>query len=235
MSKLKKSDSWKLFNLISKRYDAINTVLSLGLHFYWKKRLVSCLPGKSSHIYLDLATGTADILNQIAKHNIKYKKLIGMDIANSMLDVGRKKLKKNKVFKSELVYGDAQDIPLDSSCVDGVLISFGIRNVNNINKAFSEILRVLKPESSLFILEFSKPSHFLIKPFHLLYLRTIVPFFGGLLSGNFKGYRYLDKTIETFLHGKGMCKALEKAGFKHVSYTPLTFGTVGIYQATKPS
>lgn len=235
MSLIKKSKSWQLFNTIASRYDLINTILSLGLHQHWKKQLVNCLPSEPKNIYLDLATGTADILSVIAKQNIKYNQLIGMDIANKMLDVGREKLKKQKVLNAKLIYGDAQNIPLESSHVDGVLISFGIRNVENVQKAFSEILRVLKPKTSLFILEFSKPSNGFIKPFHLLYLRTIVPVIGGLLSGNFKGYRYLDKTIESFLYGQSMCEALEKAGFQKVSYTPLTFGTVGIYKATKPA
>lgn len=233
MDELNKANSWQLFNHIASKYDWVNSILSLGLHRVWKQKFVDVLPSPSAGIIVDLATGTSDILLAYAAKHKGYQQLLGIDPASEMLAIAEKKLAKAKVSSYELKLGDAQNLDLSNESVDLVTISFGIRNVADINKAFAEIYRVLKPGGSLHILEFSQPTNFLIKPFHLLYLRTVVPLVGGILTGNFKGYDYLDKTIESFLYGPAMCSKLEDIGFMDAKYTPLTFGTVGIYQAAK--
>lgn len=230
---LQKSNSWQLFNKIASKYDLVNTILSFGLHKSWKRKFIQTLPSTSGIELLDLATGTSDIMLAYASKNKAYKHMLGIDPAKEMLAIGKQKLYAAQVKRFDLQLGDAQNLKLKNESVDVITISFGIRNVADIDKAFAEMYRALKPGGSLHILEFSQPTHFFIKPFHLLYLRTVVPFVGGLLTGNFKGYDYLDKTIESFLYGPAMCQKLEKIGFEKAEYTPLTFGTVGIYQAKK--
>jgi len=202
------------------------------LHLIWKRRLVDSLSINKTSVVLDLATGTCDILRLVSLKKKPFLKLIGLDMAQEMLDVGQKKLNQSGI-DATLLRGDAHQMPFSDQEIDVITMSFGIRNCHSIDSVFKEMFRVLKPGASVFILEFSRPKNPILKGLHLIYLRTVVPFIGGLLTGQWKSYVYLDKTIESFLYGEAFCDQMKKAGFKDVHYRPLSGGIVGLYQAIK--
>ncbi|MBZ0167404.1 MAG: bifunctional demethylmenaquinone methyltransferase/2-methoxy-6-polyprenyl-1,4-benzoquinol methylase UbiE [Candidatus Omnitrophica bacterium] len=229
-----KADSWKMFNRISDRYDLLNRLLSLGMDLSWRKRLARCLPDKTDLKLLDLATGTGDVLIILAQCTPRLKEGVGLDMAVKMLDVGRKKIiKKGLDDRLALRTADAHQIPFPGESFDCTTIAFGIRNMDDPLVALKEMVRVLRPGGRSLILEFSFPRNRLLKAGHLIYLRTVVPALGWLLSGEYKAYKYLNATIEEFPYGDAFCQLMKEAGFMAVKAHPLLFGVATIYQGDK--
>ena len=229
-----KSLSWQMFNDISLKYDLLNNLLSFGLHNLWKKKLATHLSSKRGQRILDLATGTADVIISFLTNNPNVESGIGMDMAEKMLDVGRKKIAhRGLAEKIKLKHGDANQIPFEDQSFDGVSISFGIRNVEDPSQVLREMHRTLKSEGRGLVLEFSFPNNKILKAFHLFYLRTVVPCIGWIFSGHYKAYKYLNQTIETFPYGDDFCQLMSNVGFKNVKANPLLFGVATIYQGDK--
>ena len=218
----------QMFDSISKRYDRINRVLSLGLDLYWRKALSKHLPIKNQIKLLDCATGTGDQLVSLLKNCLNIYDAVGMDPAQDMLSVAQPKLAPYS-HCCRLVQGSAEAIPFPDEMFDVVTISFGIRNVADLKQSLKEIHRCLVPGGRLIILEFSHPSKRFLRFFHRFYLNTIVPYVGKWLSNNREAYTYLSKTIETFPQGAALAEILKHAGFINVQIKPLTFGTVSLY------
>ncbi len=234
MTKPSRHEIWKMFDQISSTYDKTNRILSLGLDIRWRKQVAKQMPDINSLKLLDLATGTGDqILSILKYHRKKCIAASGIDLSKEMLKLGRQKIRKTPFKESvHLIEGDAQKIPFEAGSFDVLTMSFGIRNVENLEHAFQEMLRVLTPSGKLIILEFALPKP-PVKTFYLLYLRHLLPRIGGLFSKNPFAYQYLNQTIETFPHGKHFCDLLSNAGFSHVKFIPLTFGTVNLYVGYK--
>ncbi len=229
-----KIEIWRMFDGISSTYDRINRILSLGMDQRWRKTLCKHLPQKENLSLLDLATGTADQIILALKKNKKLKKAVGLDLAKEMLEIGKKKLDTLSLSdRAKLIHASATDIPFSDSTFDAVSISFGIRNVENTMQALSEMQRILKVDGRALILEFSFPKNRILRFFHLLYLRHILPFIGGLISKNRTAYTYLNKTIETFPYGEKFCLLLKKANFTNVRAIPLLGGVVTLYLGDK--
>ncbi len=229
-----KKDSWKIFDHISNTYDLNNHILSLGLDFYWRWRVSRHIPKKNCLDLLDLATGTGDQIFSIMKRCKKVKAALGIDMSEEMLRIGNRKLMRKKYsHQVSLLKGSATDIALKDSSIDCATMSFGIRNIENMDLCLAETHRVLSTQGKFLILEFSLPKSQLLKSLHLFYLRKILPRIGGLISKNTSAYTYLNKTIETFPYGEELCKEIKKAGFSDVKAYPLTFGIVTLYVATK--
>lgn len=223
---------WEMFDDISPTYDRINQILSLGLDRKFRKKLVEFLPKKQSLKLLDIATGTAEQIIAILNESDSIDEAVGLDLSKKMLAIGRKKIQEKFYHgKVSLKEGSSDALPFEENSFDVITISFGIRNVQNLEKTFSEIKRVLKKDGRLLILEFSLPENLFIKKLHLFYLRRILPHLGGILSKNRKAYRYLNETIETFPYGQAFQKLLENHGWKDVKASPLFFGAVHVYQA----
>jgi len=229
-----RNESWRMFNRISGSYDLVNRLLSFGIDVRWRKRIARHLPGGEALHVLDLATGTADQLLHLSAASHRMGKGIGMDLADGMLEVGRKKVgDRGLAEKISLEVGDATNIPADAGQFDATTISFGIRNVPDVSAALREMRRVLKPGGRALILEFSLPRNRLIRALHLFYLRRVLPRVGGIVSGDTEAYRYLNRTIEAFPYGDAFCDLMREAGFERVQATPLTFGVATIYQGDK--
>lgn len=227
----KKQQIKNMFNQIAFRYDFLNHILSMGIDFYWRKEVVKQAQKANPSKIIDLATGTADLA--IALSIIKNTKIIGLDISKEMLNIANEKInKKNLSNRVNVIEGDGESIPLKSEIFDLATISFGIRNYENPNKGLQEINRVLTNQGKIIILEFSKPSNFLIEKLYGLYFSRIVPFIGGLFSQK-KAYTYLPSSVETFPSGEKFKDLLTKNGFASIKSKPLTFGIVTIYTATK--
>ena len=227
-----KDTSWQIFNRIAKSYDSVNRVLSFGLDIGWRKKVNALLPARKGLRLLDLATGTADQAIMLCELNSNIEKAVGMDLSEEMLDVGRTKIKR---FDGRIVLqtGDACNIPSDDNCFDAITISFGIRNVPDVVQSMKEMHRILNPEGKALVLEFSMPKNLIIRFGHLFYLRYVLPFIGGLISGDYQAYRYLNTSIEAFPYGEEFCDLFRKAGFKKVNAHPVSFGIATIYEAVK--
>lgn len=237
----KKEQVEKMFNEIAFRYDLVNQLLSFGIHKRWRRKAIMLLEpsviGHRSSVLLDIATGTADFAMDAIKLipiAIGTKKIIGIDISEDMLAIGKKKVEEKKLAGIiELMKADAEKLPFADNSFDAATVGFGIRNFENLEKGLSEVCRVLKKESSFAILEFSIPQKFPMKQLYHFYLSTICPLIGRMISKNPVAYRYLFKSVCGFPYGEKMKNILFSCGFSEVKIFPQTFGIVTIYLAKK--
>ncbi len=224
----KKEQVSHMFDDISGTYDKANRFISLGMDRWWKRRLVrKVVELKPQHI-LDLATGTADLPLQYAAKGLKN--IIGLDISAKMLEQAKKRIDAAS-YKDviSLTLGDSEDLPFDDECFDVVTVSYGIRNYENLMLGLKETHRVLKPNGHFIILETSVPTLFPFKQGYALFTKHIMPFVGGLLSGDKKAYKYLSESAANFPCGKNLVKILKESGFDDVVVKPQFFGAASIY------
>jgi len=228
----KKVQIAQMFDTISKEYDGLNRVISLGIDIKWRNKVVKIVGEKKPDSILDIATGTGDLAINLIKTNAK--KIIGLDISEGMLDVGRQKIKTKKLDKTiDMLVGDSENLPFDNSSFDAITVAFGVRNFENLEKGLSEILRVLKPAGSFVVLETSVPSQFPFRQVYFVYTKIFLPLIGRLFSKDKKAYGYLSASAAKFPHGHAFNNILEKIGFIKVKALPQTFGVASIYTATK--
>ncbi len=231
---INKIDSWKIFDAISPSYDLLNRLLSLGLDRHWRRQLKKFLPRRSDQRLLDLATGTADVLLILVRHGRYVAEATGIDLAEKMLAIGRKKVARAGLSdKISLVAADARHIPFDANKFDAVTMAFGIRNVEDPLQVLREMHRVLTKGGRALILEFSLPENRALRALHLRYLRKVVPAVGGLISGHSEAYRYLNRTIEQFPYGGAFCAIMQDAGFSNPKAHLLLGGIATIYVGEK--
>ncbi|MDX2304820.1 MAG: bifunctional demethylmenaquinone methyltransferase/2-methoxy-6-polyprenyl-1,4-benzoquinol methylase UbiE [Microscillaceae bacterium] len=228
----KKEQVAQMFDNISPRYDFLNHFLSLGIDLWWRKKAIATLKQEKPQLILDVATGTADFA--IAALRLKPQKVIGIDISEGMLGFGREKLKKkNLSHQIELLSGDSENLNFPDNYFDSVIVSFGVRNFENLEKGLQNIYRVLKPGGSLVVLEFSKPRYFPFKQLYNFYFNSILPYIGRVFSKDQSAYRYLPESVKAFPDGKSFLGILEKIGFNNTQCKPLTFGISSIYKGSK--
>jgi len=226
----------RMFDRIAHRYDLLNRLLSMGTDVAWRKALVRRMSNAPDLRVLDLATGTADVLLTIERMTGRIAEGVGVDVSGGMLHYGHGKIAREGLAgKLRLVRGDAMHLPLPEDYFDAATISFGIRNVSDVPLGLREMHRVLKPGGQVLILEFSLPANALFRRLYLFYFRHVLPRLGGLLSGDFQAYRYLNKTVETFPYGAAFCRLMDDAGFTDVKAEPFTFGIATLYTARKPA
>jgi demethylmenaquinone methyltransferase/2-methoxy-6-polyprenyl-1,4-benzoquinol methylase len=229
----KKAEVEKMFDRIAPRYDLLNRVLSLGIDVWWRKRAISYLkPGRPQEI-LDVATGTADVAILLTKI-LKPKKVVGIDIANQMLELGRQKIgDKGLAEVITLETGDSEQLRFADASFDAVTVAFGVRNFENLEQGLSEIYRVLRPGGRVVVLEFSKPHIFPFKQLYNAYFRYVLPLIGRLTSRDMRAYTYLFESVQVFPEGNQFTAILTKTGFKDPLCERLTLGICSVYSATK--
>jgi len=177
-----------MFNKISPKYDLLNRVLSLGIDTIWRKKALNLLKKDNPKYILDVATGTADLAIEAAGR-LKATSVIGIDIAEDMLQIGREKIKKQKLDTIiSLQQGDSEKIAFQDNTFDAVIVSFGVRNFEHLETGLSEIYRVLKKGGSIMVLEFSKPQKTPFKQVYQFYFRNILPVVGKLISKDTSAY-----------------------------------------------
>ncbi len=231
--KSKKEQVAEMFDNISGKYDFLNHFLSFGIDHYWRRKTISILKKESPQLILDVATGTGDLAFSAYKR-LKPKKIIGLDISKGMLEVGRVKIKNKKLEGHlEFIYGDSENIPFEDNHFDAVMVSFGVRNFEDLNAGLKEIYRVLKPSGQLVVLEFSKPKKFPVKQSYYLYSNFILPFFGKLISKDKSAYTYLPESVAAFPEGDAFISQLDKVLFKNSYFKLLSGGISTIYYAKK--
>ncbi len=228
----KKEQVARMFDNISNRYDFLNHFLSLGIDKGWRKKAVRLLQPSMPKVILDVATGTGDFALQAL--DLQPDKIIGVDISEGMLEVGRKKMSARGLSnKIEMRSGDSENLPFGDNNFDAVTVGFGVRNFENLEKGLSEIYRVMKPGATLVILEFSRPKRFPFKQVYNFYFKTILPKIGRLVSRDKSAYTYLPESVEAFPDGNNFMSILRGTGFKNSTCKPLTFGISSIYTAQK--
>jgi demethylmenaquinone methyltransferase / 2-methoxy-6-polyprenyl-1,4-benzoquinol methylase len=228
----KKEQVAKMFDNISHRYDFLNHFLSMGIDKAWRKTAVKLLSSSKPKTILDVATGTGDFALQALSLN--PDKIIGIDISDGMLEVGRKKIKaRNLDNKVELMLGDSENLPFNDNKFDAVTVAFGVRNFENLEKGLAEIFRVLQPGGKLVVLEFSRPRSFPFKQVYNFYFKMVLPRIGKMVSKDDAAYTYLPQSVEAFPDGQDFIKILKVIGFKNTQCKALTFGISSIYIGTK--
>jgi demethylmenaquinone methyltransferase / 2-methoxy-6-polyprenyl-1,4-benzoquinol methylase len=228
----KKEQVAAMFDSISPKYDLLNHLLSLGIDIYWRKKAIGLLKANKPRIILDIATGTGDFA--IEALALKPEKVIGVDISEGMLAIGREKIKKLRLEdKIELRAGDSEKLLFEDNYFDAVIVSFGVRNFENLHKGLSDMHRVLKSGGTCIVLEFSKPSAFPFKQLYNFYFKRILPLVGKVISKDNSAYHYLPESVQAFPDGKDFINIFEKAGFQSTKCIPLTFGISTIYIGKK--
>jgi demethylmenaquinone methyltransferase/2-methoxy-6-polyprenyl-1,4-benzoquinol methylase len=228
----KKEQVVRMFNKISKRYDFLNHFLSLGIDITWRKKAIKLLEPESPKQILDIATGTGDFAIQAMSLN--PEKVLGIDISPGMLEIGRKKiLKKGLQQYIDLQQGDSENLQFIDNKFDAVIVSFGVRNFENLNRGLKEMHRVLKPNGAAVILEFSKPQQFPFKQLYGWYFKKVLPGIGRVISKDEFAYRYLPESVEQFPSGERFIEELKAVGFKNCICKTVTFGVSSIYMAKK--
>ena len=221
-----------MFDNISGRYDFLNHFLSLGIDRLWRKKAIRLLRDLKPMTMLDVATGTGDFAIEALR--LQPQKIVGVDISEGMLEVGRKKLKQRKLDSViELQLGDSENLPFQDNFFDAVIVAFGVRNFENLERGLGEMLRVVKPGGKVVILEFSRPSKFPMKQLYNVYFTTILPLIGRWISRDQAAYRYLPESVQAFPDGKDLLNVLSKTGYKNPQCDPLTFGISSLYWGTK--
>lgn len=231
-NKGKKEQVTEMFNSISKNYDLLNHLLSLGIDILWRKKAIKLLKPENPKTILDIATGTGDFALEAL--TLKPEKIIGIDISEGMLEVGRKKMKEKGVEDTiKLELGDSENLHFADNSFDAVIAAFGVRNFENLEKGLSEMLRVLRPGGSLVIIEISKPQMFPFKQVYSIYFQTILPKIGKLISKDNSAYTYLPASVQEFPYGDRFLSILNNLGFKQTQCKPLSFGISSIYTGKK--
>ena len=225
----------EMFTSIAPRYDFLNRLLSVGQDKYWRQRAIDLLDPMENERILDVATGTGDMVIEVAKRNLSVQ-IFGIDFSQRMLDLGRIKIARNGYNQAvSLQIGSGECLPFADESFDGVICAFGIRNFADVQLGLREFFRVLKPGGRVVVLEFSIPQNQFLKTAYEWYFNLILPKIGNIISGHSNAYSYLPESVANFPSQKKFTKWIEKIGFKKVSFSELTFGIVSIHRGYKVS
>jgi demethylmenaquinone methyltransferase / 2-methoxy-6-polyprenyl-1,4-benzoquinol methylase len=223
-----------MFSRIAGRYDLANHLLSGGVDFWWRRKLVRAVHDTGAQVVLDLATGSGDVAFEMADGLPAGSRIVGMDFCQPMLDEALKK-QRARPRRSVVSFqqGDGMALPLADAQFDAVTISFGLRNMADRNKSLSEMRRVLRPGGTLFVLEFSQPARW-FRPLYYAYLKHTLPSIAAVVTGDRSAYEYLCGSIEQFPGRAAMTEEIRRAGFTSVSAEALfPCGIVALHRARK--
>jgi demethylmenaquinone methyltransferase / 2-methoxy-6-polyprenyl-1,4-benzoquinol methylase len=225
-----------MFDAIAPRYDFLNHVLSAGIDRRWRSRAIRSLRLTGRERVLDVCTGTADLAIAARTATPGAARVVGVDFAGAMLEIGRDKVAGAGLAQEvTLVRGDAARIPAADSSVDAVTVAFGIRNVEDVPAACREMHRVLKRGGSLAILEFAIPTMPVVRMAYLTYFRHVLPAIGRLVSRHSAAYGYLPDSVGAFATPEQLMGTLRASGFVDVAAVRMTFGIVFLYTARRGS
>lgn len=228
----KKEQVEQMFDNISENYDGLNRVISFGIDVKWRKKVIKIVEATAPRSVLDIATGTGDLAISLAKTNAS--EIIGLDISEGMLAVGRRKIAaKNLSEKIQMIQANSEDLPFEDNHFDAITVAFGVRNFENLELGLTEIFRTLKPGGVFVVLETSVPTKFPYKQGYKFYSTTILPVIGKLFSKDKVAYSYLSESAASFPYGEKFNNILRKIGFSNVEDKPQTFGVATIYTASK--
>jgi demethylmenaquinone methyltransferase/2-methoxy-6-polyprenyl-1,4-benzoquinol methylase len=220
-----------MFDRIVGRYDTMNRLMTGGLDVRWRREAARAAIGDGARRVLDLATGTADLALELARQGVPL--VVGADFSGQMLRVAEEKLAKRHETSIRLARGDAMQLPFAGGTFDAVTVAFGLRNMPNYAAAIAEMARVLQPGGRLVILEMTPLRQPWLNRIFGLYFERIVPFAGGLISGDRDAYRYLPSSVNAFPPAAELAIMMRRAGLQNVRYTLFSFGTVALHRGVK--
>lgn len=226
----------QMFDTIAGRYDLLNHVLSVGIDRWWWWRAARTFRPvlmRPEAVVLDLCCGTGDMTMALYKHRPKTRDaapVLALDFSHQMLARGAKKFAAHNIVPIE---ADALHLPLADDSVDLITSAFGFRNLANYEEGLAELFRVLKPGGQIGILDCNQPDG-VVGAMYSLYFKKILPWLGGMISGERGAYSYLPASVERFPRPPRMKQLIAGVGFKDAAWTGYTFGTAGLYRGTKP-
>ena len=223
----------RMFDNIAPAYDQLNHTLSWGIDKSWRKKAIDWLKPFNPQRMMDVATGTGDFAIQACRV-LNPKELIGTDISEGMMNVGRQKVKEAGL-ESRISFAkeDCTALSFPDNRFDAITVAFGVRNFEDLDKGLREMHRVLDTDGKLVILELSEPEWFPMKQLYALYSKVVIPTLGKLLSKDRSAYTYLPQSIKAFPQGEVMREIILKAGFSEARFKRLTLGICTLYTATK--
>lgn len=223
----------QMFDNIAHSYDLLNHCLSMGIDKRWRRAAINTLKPFAPKRMLDVATGTGDFAI-LAARMLNPDSLLGVDISEGMLDVGRKKVLQGGLANVvKFQKDDCMALSLDDDQFDAITVAYGVRNFPDLDKGLSEMRRVLKKNGRLVIIELTAPRRFPMRQLFWLYSHAFMPLVGWMISKDKRAYSYLPATMEAFPQGEEMQKILEKAGYRDVAFKRFTFGLSTMYTAKK--
>lgn len=229
----KKGQVEEMFDHISHRYDLLNHMLSANIDKIWRKKAIKMLRAFQPISILDVATGTADFALEAAR--LKPEKIVGIDLSEGMLKVGRQKIEKKGLSQLiELQKADSEALPFENNTFEAAIVAFGVRNFENLEKGLAEIFRVLRPGGVFIVLEFSLPKNKVFRNLYFFYFIKVLPWLGRLVSKDNRAYTYLPESVREFPDGEDFVHILEQTGFGKCWWKPQTLGIATIYQSQKP-
>ncbi|RYY98436.1 MAG: bifunctional demethylmenaquinone methyltransferase/2-methoxy-6-polyprenyl-1,4-benzoquinol methylase UbiE [Chitinophagaceae bacterium] len=229
----KKEQVREMFDRIAGRYDFMNRILSARIDVLWRRKAIRMLAPYKPQLLLDMATGTADMALTAARM-LQPAKIVGVDLSEGMLAVGRRKVAEAKLgTQIELVAGDSETINFADNTFDAGMVAFGVRNFENLEKGLGELLRVLKPGAPLLVLEFSRPQLPVVKQFYGWYMGWLAPQMARWFKQNKKAYQYLNASANAFPDRQHFVDILNNVGYIDTSFKPLSLGICCIYAGRK--
>lgn len=223
----------EMFDKIAEQYDTMNGLMSLYQDRYWRRETLRSLKDLHPQRLLDIATGTADLAIN-AYEELEPKEIIGVDLSENMLKMGRKKVEaKNLLNVITLKQGDSLNLEFDDASFDAITVAFGVRNFADLQKGLSEMNRVLKEGGRAAILELSEPTNPLIKLGYKIYTRGFIPVMAKLVAKDLRAYEYLPESIAACPQGERMASLLKQCGFSSVKVRTFMFGACSLYVANK--
>ncbi len=222
------------FNRVAQRYDLANDAISLGMHRLWKKKAIEALEMKPDGQYLDVCCGTGDLTLRIVENLSPFGSVIGLDFAANMLEVARMRaaMARARLASVSFIEGDALNLPFADHYFDGAIISFGLRNLTDLQRGLSQMARVVKPGGKVVNLDLGHPTNLIFKPIYHFYFSQIVPIIGQILQGNKIAYTYLPASLNTYPRPEGITSLFAAAGLKDIKHIPLAFGSVALHIGT---
>jgi demethylmenaquinone methyltransferase/2-methoxy-6-polyprenyl-1,4-benzoquinol methylase len=222
-----------MFDRIAFRYDFLNRFLSCGIDITWRRKAIKELFDIRPQTVLDVATGTGDMA-LLLHRMLNPDTIVGIDISEGMLKLGREKVEKHKLNQSiNLEWGDSKAINYGNDSFDAITSAFGVRNFEHLQKGLAEMLRVLRPGGRLVILEFSRPRKPLFKGFYQFYMNVVAPKAGKWLSKNKEAYQYLTESVKAFPDGDEFLHILKQTGYTDTYLKTLSLGICTIYCGSK--
>jgi demethylmenaquinone methyltransferase/2-methoxy-6-polyprenyl-1,4-benzoquinol methylase len=221
-----------MFDRVASNYDALNSVMTAGLHHRWRERAAERAelgPGDSA---LDVCCGTGDLALELSSRVAPGGHVVGCDFSEPMLDLAREKAASRQAQGVRFEWADALQMPYDGERFDAVTVGFGVRNLADLDRGLREMARVLKPEGRLVILEITQPTRLPLSTFYSLWFDRVVPLFGAF-SGDSEAYSYLPESVRSFPSPRVLAEKMDRAGFERIRCTVLAGGIIAIHSGIR--
>lgn len=222
----------RMFDRVAGRYDALNSLMTAGLHHGWRQRAAAQTDLGPGDAALDVCCGTGDLALELAKLVMPEGRVVGCDFSEPMLDLAREKTAERGVEAVRFEWADALELPYDGERFDAVTVGFGARNLADLDRGLREMARVLKPGGRAVILEITQPTRPPLSLFYSLWFDRIVPLLGSFSSDR-EAYSYLPESVRSFPSPRGLAEKMDDAGFERIRYTVLAGGIIAIHRGVR--